>query len=38
MLDLGYLFDSYAHVAKVLDGPVGASLNALLQSARAARC
>ncbi|OXI84530.1 C4-dicarboxylate ABC transporter substrate-binding protein [Burkholderia sp. AU31652] len=31
MLDLGYLFDSYAHVAKVLDGPVGASLNALLQ-------
>jgi TRAP-type C4-dicarboxylate transport system substrate-binding protein len=31
MLDLGYLFDSYAHVAKTLDGPVGASLNALLQ-------
>ena len=31
MLDLGYLFDSYAHVAKVLDGQVGTSLNALLQ-------
>jgi len=26
MLDLGYVFDSYAHVAKALDGGVGASL------------
>jgi len=31
MLDLGYLFDSYAHASKVLDGSVGASLNDLLQ-------
>ena len=31
MLDLGYLFDSYAHASKVLDGSVGASLNELLQ-------
>ncbi len=31
MLDLGYLFDSYAHAAKVLDGGVGASLNDMLQ-------
>ena len=31
MLDLGYLFDSYAHASKVLDGPVGASLNDMLQ-------
>jgi TRAP-type transport system periplasmic protein len=31
MLDLGYLFDSYAHEAKVLDGTVGSSLNDLLQ-------
>lgn len=31
MLDLGYLFDSYAHAAKVLDGPTGHTLNELLQ-------
>lgn len=31
MLDLGYLFDSFAHVARALDGSVGASLNDLLQ-------
>jgi hypothetical protein len=31
MLDLGYLFDSYAHVAKALDGGVGNSLNTILQ-------
>jgi tripartite ATP-independent transporter DctP family solute receptor len=30
MLDLGYLFDSYAHVAKAMDGPAGAQLNTLL--------
>lgn len=32
MLDLGYLFDSYAHMARALDGGVGASLAAILQS------
>lgn len=31
MLDLGYLFDSYEHVAKALDSGVGAKLNDLLQ-------
>ena len=31
MLDLGYLFDSYEHVAKALDSGVGAKLNELLQ-------
>lgn len=31
MLDLGYLFDSYNHVARVLDGAAGASLNQLLR-------
>ena len=31
MLDLGYVFDNYAHVAKALDGGVGASLNKILQ-------
>ncbi|MFC5519721.1 TRAP transporter substrate-binding protein [Polaromonas jejuensis] len=31
MLDLGYLFDSYDHVAKALDGGVGARLNDMLQ-------
>ncbi|NMM03248.1 TRAP transporter substrate-binding protein [Paraburkholderia sp. RP-4-7] len=31
MLDLGFLFDSYAHEAGVLDGSVGTSLNELLQ-------
>lgn len=31
MLDLGYLFDSYAHAAKALDGGVGAKLNDMLQ-------
>lgn len=30
MLDLGYLFDSYAHAAKVLDASVGASLGDML--------
>jgi len=30
MLDLGYLFDSYAHVAKAMDGGVGAALNDML--------
>ena len=30
MLDLGYVFDNYAHVAKALDGGVGASLNKIL--------
>ena len=33
MLDLGYLFDSYDHVAKALDGGVGAKLNDMLQKA-----
>jgi tripartite ATP-independent transporter DctP family solute receptor len=32
MLDLGYLFDSYAHVAKALDGGVGSSLADMLRS------
>jgi tripartite ATP-independent transporter DctP family solute receptor len=31
MLDLGYLFDSYAHAARALDGGVGARLNDILQ-------
>jgi TRAP-type transport system periplasmic protein len=31
MLDLGYLFDSYAHVAKALEGPAGTGLAATLQ-------
>jgi len=31
MLDLGYLFDSYAHASKALDASVGASLNDMLQ-------
>lgn len=31
MLDLGYLFDSYDHVAKSLDSGVGAKLNEMLQ-------
>ncbi|HEY4956416.1 MAG TPA: TRAP transporter substrate-binding protein [Caldimonas sp.] len=31
MLDLGYLFDSYAHVAKALEGPAGAGLAGMLQ-------
>jgi len=31
MLDLGYVFDSYAHVAKALDGGVGPSLAKILQ-------
>lgn len=30
MLDLGYIFDSYAHVAKALDGGVGANLAQML--------
>jgi len=31
MLDLGYVFDSYAHVAKAMEGTAGATLNELLQ-------
>lgn len=31
MLDLGYLFDSYAHASKALEASVGASLNDMLQ-------
>ena len=31
MLDLGYVFDSYAHVAKALDGGVGAQLADMLR-------
>ena len=31
MLDLGYVFDSYAHVAKAMDGAAGKQLNDLLQ-------
>jgi TRAP-type transport system periplasmic protein len=31
MLDLGYVFDSYAHVAKSMDGATGTQLNNLLQ-------
>ncbi|MBS0338929.1 MAG: TRAP transporter substrate-binding protein [Proteobacteria bacterium] len=31
MLDLGYLFDSYGHAAKALEGPAGIKLNELLQ-------
>lgn len=31
MLDLGYLFDSYAHASKALDASVGAALNDMLQ-------
>ena len=32
MLDLGYLFDSYAHTARALDGGVGASLAEILRN------
>jgi TRAP-type transport system periplasmic protein len=32
MLDLGYLFDSFGHAAKVLDGRVGTTLNTMLES------
>jgi tripartite ATP-independent transporter DctP family solute receptor len=31
MLDLGYLFDSYAHVARATEGPAGLTLADLLQ-------
>ena len=31
MLDLGYMFDSYAQVAKAMEGPVGATFNDMLQ-------
>jgi len=31
MLDLGYIFDSYAHMARALDGGVGGNLEELLQ-------
>lgn len=30
MLDLGYVFDSYAHVARAMDGPAGLQLNDIL--------
>lgn len=30
MLDLGYVFDNYAHVARAMEGPAGAALNDLL--------
>ena len=32
MLDLGYVFDSYAHMAKALDGGVGTSLADMLRN------
>ena len=31
MLDLGYLFDNYAHVARAMEGTAGTALNDLLQ-------
>jgi len=31
MLDLGYVFDNYAHVARAMEGPAGATLNDILQ-------
>ena len=31
MLDLGYVFDSYAHVGRAMDGSVGTALNEMLQ-------
>ena len=31
MLDLGYVFDSYAHVGRAMDGPAGASISNMLQ-------
>ena len=31
MLDLGYVFDSYAHVAKAMEGPAGIGLADMLQ-------
>jgi tripartite ATP-independent transporter DctP family solute receptor len=31
MLDLGYVFDSYAHVGKVMEGSVGKAFNDMLQ-------
>lgn len=31
LLDLGYLFDNYAHVARAMEGPAGAGLNDMLQ-------
>lgn len=31
MLDLGYVFESYAHAARALDGSVGQALNQMLQ-------
>ena len=31
MLDLGYMFDSYAHAAKAMEGKAGTALNELLQ-------
>ena len=32
MLDLGYVFDSYAHMAKALDGGVGVNLAEILRN------
>jgi TRAP-type transport system periplasmic protein len=31
MLDLGYLFDNYAHVARAMEGTAGVTLNEILQ-------
>jgi tripartite ATP-independent transporter DctP family solute receptor len=31
MLDLGYMFDNYAHVGRAMEGPVGAGFNDMLQ-------
>ena len=31
MLDLGYVFDNYAHVARAMEGTAGATLNDILQ-------
>jgi tripartite ATP-independent transporter DctP family solute receptor len=31
MLDLGYVFDNYAHVARAMEGAAGATLNDILQ-------
>jgi tripartite ATP-independent transporter DctP family solute receptor len=33
MLDLGYLFDNYGHVARAMEGPAGNTLNEILQKA-----
>jgi len=38
MLDLGYVFDSYNHVAKALDGGVGESLSKILYDRTSCTC